>query len=337
MDNDQRLRQQAALISLLVGMGMLILKTTAWFITQSSAILSDALESIVHIAATGMAYYSVVLSARPADRSHPYGHGKIEFFSAGVEGGLIIIAAIAIVVEAVRGIVVGKELLSLDTGMLLTLVAAVVNLGLGVFLIRRGRRTRSLTLEADGRHVLTDSWTSFGVVLGLVLVRTTGLELLDPLVAIAVAANILISGYKLIRVSVGGLMDESDTTSVEKVAAAIDRHRTPFWINVHQLRVLRSGQRHHVDFHVIIPFYWTVERAHDFHDEAEAILQRDVDSSTRVLVHLDPCKPFYCSMCTVDPCPERTGPCTETVSWDVHSLEGLPPKSALFPPGSPET
>lgn len=316
---------------------MLILKTTAWFITQSSAILSDALESIVHIAATGMAYYSVVLSARPPDRSHPYGHGKVEFFSAGVEGGLIIIAAVAIVVEAVRGIILGKELASLDTGMLLTGLAAVVNLALGWFLIRRGRETRSLTLEADGKHVLTDSWTSFGVVAGLLLVRFTGITLLDPIVAIAVAVNILLSGYRLIRVSVGGLMDESDTGTLARVAEAIRRHRSSFWINVHQLRVLRSGQQHHVDFHVIIPFYWTVDRAHDFHDEAQAVLQREVDSATRVLVHLDPCKPFYCSMCEIQPCAERSSTWSEKVAWDVHTLEGLPPKSTFFPPGSPES
>ncbi|MBI5472473.1 MAG: cation transporter [Ignavibacteriae bacterium] len=304
---------------------MLVMKTSAYFLTHSTAILSDALESIVHVAATAMALYSVVLSARPADESHPYGHGKIEFFSAGTEGGLIVVAALVIIFEAVRGILFGRELAQLDLGLMLTLIASLVNLWLGWFLIKRGRRTKSLTLIADGKHVLTDSWTSFGVVVGLVLVRLTGIELFDPLVAIGVAVNILFSGYTLVRLSVGGLMDESDRTTLEHVVDIINTRRTPEWINVHHLRVMRSGQLAHVDFHLTIPFYWNVKQADAFAHAIDAHLAGGLESQAKVLTHLDPCVPACCPMCGVAQCDHRTMEFAAAPRWDVQALVGKPP------------
>lgn len=325
VNNDYQLKKQAAIISLSVGGLMLIMKAAAYFITNSAAILSDAMESIVHIAATSMAFYSIILSSRPADKSHPYGHGKIEFFSAGIEGGLIVVAAFAIIYEAVRGIIFGRELVQLDTGMLLTLGAAVINLVLGWFLIRRGRKTKSITLVADGKHVLTDSWTSFGVVAGLLLVRFTGIELLDPLVAIAVAVNILVSGYKLMRVSVGGLMDESDAETLDRVVEIINKNRTPEWITVHLLRVMRSGQMHHVDFHLTVPFYWTVAKSETFQHAIQKTLTEGLENHAQVLIHLDPCLPSCCRMCSVPSCPERSAQHEQSTAWDVAALTDRPP------------
>lgn len=322
---DFELKKQAALISLIIGFLMLLMKMSAYVITYSAAILSDALESVVHVAATSMAFYSVILSARPADDSHPYGHGKVEFFSAGIEGGLIVVAAVAIIYEAVRGIIMGRELAALDTGMALTLGASIINLVLGWFLIRRGKATNSLILVADGKHVLTDSWTSFGVVAGLLLVRLTGIELLDPLVAIAVALNILISGYQLMRVSIGGLMDESDHETLARVGAIINLRRIPEWINVHHLRVMRSGQLHHVDFHLTIPYYWNVQKAHEFQAQVERHLIEGLNDQASVLIHLDPCVPACCSMCHVEACTVRTTPFAAEPSWDVPALVGKPP------------
>lgn len=327
-DKEFHLKKQAALISLSVGLMMLVIKSAAYFITNSAAILSDALESIVHIAATSMALYSVILSSRPADRSHPYGHGKIEFFSAGIEGGLIVIAAVAIIFEAVRGMIVGRELARLDTGLLLTLGASIINLVLGWFLISRGKRTKSLTLIADGKHVLTDSWTSFGVVAGLLLVKLTGIELLDPLVAIAVALNILISGYKLMRVSVGGLMDESDQETLENVARIISTNRTDEWINVHNLRVMRSGQLHHVDFHLTIPFYWNVEQGHTFQGKVQRCIVAGLEDHAQVLIHIDPCRPpENCSMCRLTGCSERKHQFSSDPGWNVPDLIGDAPSA----------
>ncbi len=322
--NEYLLTKRAALISLVVGVSMLIMKTTAYALTHSAAILSDAMESIVHIVATSMAFYSVIVSHRPADDSHPFGHGKVEFFSAGVEGMLIVIAGVAIIFESARGIIFGRELVALDVGLLLTLAASVINLLLGFYLIRRGKATSSLTLVADGKHVLTDSYTSFAVVAGIGAVMLTGWEILDSIVAIGVALNILLSGYHLVRVSVGGLMDESDRETLERVVTIINKQRTPAWIGLHSLRVMRSGRLHHVNFHLTIPFYWNVQKAHVFEHEVSDTITSGLDNQAQVLVHLDPCKPSDCPSCAVNPCTERQQPLVETPRWDVRALVGSP-------------
>ncbi len=323
--HDHHLRKQAALISVLVGFGMLGMKTTAYLLTNSAAILSDAMESIVHVFATSIALYSIIVSSRPADESHPYGHGKVEFFSAGLEGGLIIVAAFAIIYAAVRDLILGRALVDLDTGMLLTLAAALVNLLLGWFLIKRGKATDSLTLVADGKHVLTDSYTSFGVVAGLGLVYMTGLTILDPLVAIAVAINILFSGYKLMRVSVGGLMDEVDRPTLKRINEIVHRLRTSEWINMHHLRIMRSGRLHHLDFHLIVPFYWSVEKSHAFQGEIVKKVVSEMNNNATVLTHLDPCFESYCFSCSVEPCPERRSPFVRQAEWTISSMVGRPP------------
>lgn len=320
--NEYLLARHAALISLIVGVCMLVIKTTAYALTHSAAILSDAMESVVHIVATSMALYSVIVSHKPADESHPFGHGKVEFFSAGVEGMLVFIAGVAIIVESARGIILGRELVALDKGFLLTLAASVINLLLGLFLIRRGKATASLTLVADGKHVLTDSYTSFAVVVGIGAVMLTGWEILDPVVAIGVALNILFSGYQLVRVSVGGLMDESDRSTLERVVAIINHHKAPTWIALRSLRVMRSGNVRHVNFHLTIPFYWNVNQAHLFEHEVSATISDGLDGRAQVLVHLDPCKSGDCPACAVFPCAERKLPLVKTPSWDVHTLVG---------------
>ena len=319
-------RKKAALISLFVGLIMLVTKITAYFLTHSAAILSDALESVVHIAATAMAFYSVILSSRPADDSHPYGHGKVEFFSAGIEGALIAFAAVGIIYEAIHGLIVGRTLAQLDVGIFLILGASVINLVLGWFLIRRGRATDSLTLVADGKHVLTDSYTSFGVVAGLGLVEVTGFELLDPIIAIVVAANILYSGYTLVRLSVGGLMDESDLQTLARIGEIVKASRTPEWINLHHLRVIRSGSMHHVDFHLIIPFYWNVEEAHSFQKNVTQAMTKGLRDQAQILIHLDPCKPALCNICGVEPCPERKSPHSQSLEWTVNNMVSGPPE-----------
>jgi len=194
-----RLRKKAIVISLLIAVIMLIAKLGAYFITNSAAIFSDAIESVVHILATSMAFYSIILSSKPADDSHLYGHGNIEYFSAGVEGLFIIIASVYIIYNAIDNIIIGTTLKQLDLGIYIISSAGIINLALGLYLIRMGKKTNSLTLTADGKHVLTDSFTSIGVIIGIVLVLITGFQIIDPIVAILVALNILHTGYNLIR------------------------------------------------------------------------------------------------------------------------------------------
>ncbi len=301
----QRKRMRAALISVVIGLLMFGMKFYGYLITGSAAILSDAMESVVHVIATSFAFYSVMLSARPADDSHPYGHGKIEFFSAGIEGLLIVLAAIAIIYTATPKLLSPPELPDLNIGAGLTAVAAVVNLLLGWYLIRVGKREGSLTLVADGKHVLTDSITSFGVVVGLVLVMLTGWHILDPIVAYVVAINIVVAGFKLIRESVGGLMDEADPDFIVKVTEVLNNKRKAEWIDIHRLRCWRSGESHNVDFHLTLPYYQSVAEAHDCEAAIIAALREGLHQPVQVLVHHDPCVPDCCSTCAVAKCDVR--------------------------------
>ncbi len=304
---------------------MLIAKVGAYFLTSSAAILSDALESVVHIFATSIAFYSIIVSSRPPDRDHPYGHGKVEFFSAGLEGMLIIIAAVVIMFEAVRGMIVGRELQNLDWGMYIIAGASVVNLALGSYLVRMGKKTDSLTLIADGKHVLTDFYTSAGVIAGLLIVYFTGLEVLDPLVAIAVALNILYSGGKLIRRSVGGLMNESDTELLTDVVNRLIEHKREPWIDVHQLRSWRSGDKHYIDFHLTMPYYWDVETAHEEQLKVIESLKDLMEGKAEVLIHIDPCKPTCCKFCRMSDCNVREEEFRGWKPWTVeHAVN--PPK-----------
>ena len=214
--SQQQLRRKAAWISFAVGVMMFAIKTGAYLMTNSTAILSDAMESVVHVIATGIALYTVILAGRPADKRYPYGYGKAEYFSAGVEGVLILVAAAAICYEATRDILVGNTLRQLDIGVLVLAGAGGINLVLGLYLMRVGRQTNSLALLADGKHVLTDSYTSIGVLVGIILVQLTGVTLLDPLFAILVALNIVVTGYKLVGESVRGLMNASDAETLER-------------------------------------------------------------------------------------------------------------------------
>jgi cation diffusion facilitator family transporter len=281
-------RRSAALVSLGVGLLMLAGKWAAYVLTGSHAILSDALESIVHVAATGFAYASILLSARPPDPKYPYGYGKVTYFSAGFEGGMITLAALAILYEAGQGFFRGEELQQLDKGLALILLASVVNLALGLMLIRQGRRTESLILVADGQHVLTDSYTSFGVVLGVALVYATGWTWLDPTVAVLVGLNILRTGYDLVRAGVTGLMDRSDPALLGKIVEALQASRQPGWIDVHHLRAWQAGDRTFVDFHLVVPEDWTVGQLHEANDRCLDILRRTLGEATEMNIHFDP-------------------------------------------------
>jgi cation diffusion facilitator family transporter len=326
-------RKRAALISAAIGVMMLVLKMGAYLLTGSSAILSDAMESVVHVAATGFALFSVILSSRPPDRTHPYGHGKVEYFSAGFEGALIILAAVAILYTAGLQLLKGAELTSLDVGAVIIGFAGVVNLFLGTYLVRVGRRTKSLTLEADGRHVLTDSVTSLGVLAGLLLVMITGWTPLDPLVAIAVALNIIFTGGRLVLRSVSGLMDAADPDQLRDVIAALVQRRRAGWIDLHRLRITRRGDAHHVDLHVTIPRFWDVGKAHEEQEELRAVIATALPGPTGLLAHLDPCVDACCEFCDYEPCKIRAAACGDLRTWDLaratapadYLREGDPP------------
>lgn len=324
-----RARKLAGAVSLGVGLVMLALKMGGFLLTGSSAILSDALESVVHVVATGFALYSIVLSAQPPDASHPYGHGKIEYFSAGFEGALIIIAAAAIIWEAAPALFTGATLEKLGVGVIVVAAAGVINLFLGYYLIRVGRRTNSLTLEADGKHVLTDSITSIGVLVGLLLVMATGWTILDPLVAIAVAINIVWTGGRLVHHSVRGLMDAADPEELEKVIQILQQNRLAGWIDIHRLRILRLGDDQHLDLHLTVPRFWDIDRGHEEQELLEELLDHQLPETIEASIHLDPCKDVCCYFCAYEPCPIRAHDCVEHREWNIpnaiapaHYLDG---------------
>ena len=300
-----RARKRAGRVSLVVGSAVFAGKLAAYLLTGSAAVLSDALESIVNVVAAALLLYSLAVAARPADHSHPYGHGKVEFFSAGVEGTLIAVAATLILIEAGRSLWFGPDLRRVDLGLALFSALTAMNAGLGVYLLRVGQRTHSLALQADGQHVLTDVVTSVGVIAGLFAVQWTGWTVLDPLIAIAVALNILRTGWGLLRAAVGGLMDEADDELLGRMAQALEEKRPSWMIDVHSLRAWRSGAFQHVDLHVTVPRYYDAERLHRIDGEVTDQLLAAAGRAGDVIVHFDPCRPSECASCVVDACPVR--------------------------------
>jgi cation diffusion facilitator family transporter len=305
---DARIRLRAGLISLTVSLLMLAAKYQAYRVTRSTAVLSDALESIVNVVAAVFALGGLVFAGRPADRNHPYGHGKIEFFSAAFEGGLIAFASVVIVYEVVLILLAGAELRQISTGVLIVFATGLVNLVLGWYLVRTGRRYNSLTLVADGKHVIADFWTSAGVVVGLLLVHFTGLAWLDPLVALLVALSLMWTGYRLVRHAAGGLLDEEDPVLLSRVLNALQAYVGHGVIRVHHLRAIRSGRFHHVEAHLVVPEFWSVDKAHGVSEDVAACVIRDLGVEGEMVFHTDPCHRIYCATCDLEDCPIRREP-----------------------------
>jgi cation diffusion facilitator family transporter len=300
--------------------------------TGSTAVYSDALESIVNVVAAALVLYALVVASRPADRDHPYGHGKVEFFSAGVEGALIAVAAVLILVEAISELVRGPEVRRLDIAIAGSAVLAVGNALLGSYLVRAGRRSGSEALIADGRHVLTDVVTTVGVILGLALVGWTGLAWFDPLAAIVVALWILRTGYGLLRSAVGGLMDEADEHHLAPICDGLEARRAPEWIDVHSLRAFRSGAVQHIDLHLSVPRYLDADRLHEINEEVGDAVRAATGRADGVIVHFDPCRPRMCPSCRMDPCPIRQA---EFVKREPIGLEQARREDEVLDSGAP--
>jgi len=306
----QRERVRAILISLVAGLGILALKAAAYFLTGSMALQSDALESIVNVVAAAFGLGALLFAGQPADRNHPYGHGKMEYFAAAFEGGLISLAAVIIIYESIMALFKGLELKSLGLGMALNIVAGALNGLLGWWLVRTGKRLRSKTLEADGHHVLSDFYSTAGILIGLILVVATGFWWLDPLVAIVVGFVLAKTGFGLVREAAAALLDEEDSGMIEAIVASLDGllrkgvAKTGV-ITVHGLRAIRSGRYTHVDIHLVVPEYEEVAKAHDAVERFEKVLIDAAGLEGEVHTHIDPCRRKYCSVCTDKDCPIR--------------------------------
>lgn len=288
---DQVARGRAAMLSLGVGVVMLVLKMGAWMMTGSATVLSDALESVVHVAATSFMFFFFRWSQQPADPEHPYGHGRAAPISVGFEGGMVLLAGVAVAWEAVSGLWAGHPPGRLDYGLLLIGLAAAINLVLGLHLVRVGRRTKSQVLVADGQHVLSDVWTSAGTLAGVGLMffihDPRWLVIVDGGIALILAGVIVVTAVSLIRESIGSLMDEADRGLLQQIIDSITEIRDPAWVDVHELRCRRSGDQLFVDFHLTVPAEWTILQGHAAVDQLETHVLKRLGTGGAVLVHLD--------------------------------------------------
>lgn len=312
----------AMLAAFVVGLLLMGLKFVGYWITGSAAILSDALESIINVVASGFGLGSVVLSAKPADESHPYGHGKIEFFSAGFEGALIMGAAVGIFFQGMKQILYPQALPHLERGLFFLVLAAAGNFVLGLVLIRVAKRTKSLVLEADGKHLLTDVFTSAAVLLGVGVVYLTGWFRFDGFVACLAGSNIILWGLRLVRQAFGGLMHASDPELLDEICQVLAKHKKDVWIDVHRLRAWRSGRRVHIDFHLILPREMPLEEAHLEVKTLEAVFVEHFAELSDLLIHLDPCAPPECPVCNHDPCDLRAADTLGQKTWNRRSMTG---------------
>jgi len=311
-----------------VGLVLFILKITAWYITHSVAILTDALESTVNVVASFIGLYSLILSAKPRDVGHPYGHGKVEFISAGTEGTLIAVAGLVIIYEAINSLRQPHEIGQLDYGILLIAVAAAVNFAVGFLAVKRGRKNKSLALVASGKHLQSDTYTSVGIIAGLVLMKFTGWVWVDSVVALIFAFVIIFTGYKILRSSIAGIMDEADLSLIGEIVTYLDERRDPNWIDIHNLRIIQFGSVLHLDFHLTLPWYFNLHEAHLEMDKLDRLIKDKFGDSVEMFVHTDGCLDYSCKICQKEDCQVRRAAFEKRIEWTAANISSNEKHSA---------
>lgn len=299
---------------------LLLVKLLAYYLTKSVSILTDALESIVNVTAGFIGLYSLYVSAKPRDKDHPYGHGKAEFISAAVEGTMIGAAGVIILYKAVQYLIHPVELRKIDYGILLVAATAIVNYTTGYFCLRTGKRNNSAALIASGRHLQTDTFSTLGIIAGLVLLYITGYWWIDSAVALLFGAFIVYTGYRIIRSSIAGIMDEADVRILELLVQVLNRNRQENWVDLHNLRVIKYGSVLHVDCHLTVPWFLNVHEAHREVDALGELIRKEFGESMELFVHSDGCLPFSCRICNKDSCPERKNKFEKCIDWTLENI-----------------
>jgi len=271
-------------------------KIIAYYFTNSLAILSDALESIVNVLAGFIGLYSLYVAAKPKDVEHPYGHGKAEFISAAAEGGLIVASGVLILYEAVTNFIKDKPLEKLDTGLWLIAATALVNFIAGLICRNIGKRNNSLALEASGKHLMIDTYSTIGIIAALVIILFTQFYLLDKIVACILAIMIIYNGYSIIRKSLAGIMDEADMDLLQRMVHLLNKNRRPNWIDIHNLRIIKYGSVLHIDCHLTVPYYLNILEAHDEIDVLKQLLIVEFGEAIEMFVHTDGSYPVSCAI-----------------------------------------
>ena len=292
----------------------------AWYLTNSVAILTDALESIVNVIAGFIGIYSLYVSAKPKDSDHPYGHGKAEFLSAAVEGTLILVAGVLIVYEAAKSLFHSHIIQKLDSGIILFAATAIVNYVMGLICVRMGNKNNSIALVSSGKHLQTDTYSTGGIIFGLILLKILQIWWIDSIVAIIFACIIMITGYKIMRRSIAGIMDEVDSALLNKMVATLNMHRRENWIDMHNLRIIKYGGRLHLDCHLTVPWYLNVNEAHAEIDALSDLVKSEFETSMELFVHSDPCLEFSCRICTKQDCNVRQHPFEKKIVWSMENI-----------------
>lgn len=296
------------------------IKLTAYFLTHSLAILTDALESIVNVVAGGIGLYSLYIAAKPSDEEHPYGHGKAEYVSAAIEGTLIAMAGLIILYETILSFSNHKEVYELDSGLLLIGITAFINYVTGYICLRIGKKNQSLALVASGKHLQTDTYSTIAVIIGLVVILFTRLYWIDQLIAIVLALYILYNGYTIIRQSLAGIMDEQDMQLLKEIVITLNQNRKVNWVDLHNFRIIKYGAQLHIDCHLTVPWYLNVHEAHKEVDALTDLLRESFGNTIEFFVHTDGCLPFSCPLCQKQDCTVRQHPFEKKVEWTLENL-----------------
>ncbi|WLD22758.1 cation diffusion facilitator family transporter [Flavobacterium dauae] len=304
----------------IVGIILFLIKLYAWYQTNSVAILTDALESTINVIAGLIGLYSLYLSSLPKDHNHPYGHGKVEFISASIEGALITIAGVVIVYEAIGELQNPKTIEKLDLGLILICLTAVFNYVLGYFAIQKGKKNNSLALIASGKHLQTDTYSTIGIIIGLVILYFTKISWIDSVTALIFAGFIIYTGYKIVRESISGIMDETDELLLKEVVGFLSEERRENWIDLHNLRIIKYGSTLHFDCHMTVPWYFNIEEGHKEVDALEDAVKNHFGDRIELFVHLDACKEYSCNICSKTDCPVRKHPFQEKINWTMENV-----------------
>ncbi len=299
---------------------LFLVKLWAWYMTHSVAILTDALESIVNVVAGFIGLYSLYISAKPSDKDHPYGHGKVEFITAAVEGLLIALAGIFVIREAVLNIYLPHTYHQLDKGIYLIGGTAVVNYFAGWVCVKNGTQNNSLALVSGGKHLMADTYMTSGIIVGLILLYVTGITWVDSAVAILFAVLIMFTGYKIIRSSVAGMMDEADEDMIREMVEVLNKYRKLNWIDLHNLRIIKYGAMIHIDCHLTVPWYFNVHEAHREIDELALLVRSHFGDRVELFVHSDGCLDFSCAICEKLDCEVRQMPFAKKLEWNIHNI-----------------
>ncbi|MCA6066867.1 cation diffusion facilitator family transporter [Chryseobacterium sp. RG1] len=302
------------------GIILFIGKIVAWKLTKSDAVFSDAMESIVNIISAFMGLYSLYLAAKPKDEDHPYGHGKVEFVTSGIEGALIAIAGVIIIYEGINSLIAGKVLNKLDWGIFIIAATAIINYLLGYISIKKGENENSLVLISSGKHLQSDTVTTLGVVVSLIVVYFTKIYWIDSVVALIFGAYIIFVGYKIVRKSLSGIMDEQDPDLLNQIIALLEENRRIEWIDVHNMKIQQFGASLHIDAHITLPWYYSLREAHSEMEKVIILLAQNTKRSVEFNFHMDDCRPVSCPVCQIMDCPVREKDFVKRVEWTPENV-----------------